>query len=56
MRYGYFKYLIILFGLINMLTSFQTYINKIITGLINIIYIIYLNNILIFSKNRTFYV
>ncbi|KHE79457.1 hypothetical protein GE21DRAFT_1220852, partial [Neurospora crassa] len=32
------------------------YINNILIGLINIIYIIYLNNILIYSKNKENYI
>jgi hypothetical protein len=36
-RYGYFKYLVLPFRLIN--------------GLVDVFYIVYLNNILIFSKN-----
>ena len=38
-----------LFELTNVLTIFQIYINKTLRSLMNIIYIIYLNNILIFS-------
>jgi len=36
------------FKLINVLTIFQVYINQTLTELINIFYIIYLNNILIY--------
>ena len=48
-RYNYFEYLIIFFKLINILIKFQAYINKVFINLINVIYIIYLNNILIYS-------
>ena len=53
-RYEYFEYIIILFNLINNLAIFQAYTNKFLIKLINIFYIIYLNNILIFliSKNE----
>ena len=44
------------FGFINALTSFQIYINKVIAGLIDIIYIIYLDDILIFFKDRASYI
>jgi len=42
--------MIILFELINASVIFQTYINKILTKFLNNFYIIYLNNILIFSE------
>ncbi len=41
------------FKLINILITFQTYINKALKDLINVIYIIYLNNILIFNNDLT---
>ncbi len=49
-RYKYFKYYIILFRLINTLVIFQIFINKILIGLLNNIYIIYIDNILIFNN------
>jgi hypothetical protein len=39
------------FKLSNILVIFQAYINYILVGLINIIYIVYLNNILIYLEN-----
>jgi hypothetical protein len=39
------------FKLSNIPVIFQVYINYILIGLINIIYIIYLDNILIYLKN-----
>ena len=50
----YLKYIIISFNLINIFVIFQGYTNKSLTKLINIFYIIYLNNILIFfvSENK----
>jgi hypothetical protein len=51
-RYGYFKYKIISFGLANAPAIFQTYINKALTDLIDISCVIYLNNIFIYSINR----
>ena len=53
--YSHFEYCVILFRLYNAPATFQQYINKALTGLINIFYIIYLNNILIFSKNKEDY-
>ena len=41
------------FNLINTFIMFQTYINKILTELLNDFYIIYLNDILIFSVEKT---
>jgi hypothetical protein len=51
-KYNYFKYLIIPFGLINALATFQAYINHALAGLINIICVVYFDNILIYSQNR----
>ena len=39
------------FGLTNAPATFQAYISCILQGLVNIFYIVYLNDILIFSKN-----
>lgn len=39
------------FGLSNILASFQGYINKILAKKLNIFIIIYLNNILIYTKD-----
>ena len=39
------------FGLINASVTFQTYINKALRELVDIICIIYLNNILIFNED-----
>ena len=40
------------FELINAFITFQAYINKILFELIDIIFVVYLNNILIYFKNR----
>jgi hypothetical protein len=50
-RYGYFEYLVLSFRLSNTPIIFQAYINFIFDNLLDIIIIIYLDNILIFSKN-----
>ena len=54
-RYNHFKYLIIPFGLINIPATFQTYINRALTNLIDITYMVYLNNIFIFSAKPAEY-
>ncbi len=51
--YNYFKYMIMSFDLINASVIFQTYINKILTELLNNFYIVYLNDILIFFVKKT---
>ncbi len=54
--YDHFEYMIISFDLINMFIIFQTYINKILTKILNDFYVVYLNNILIFFVKKTDYV
>ena len=49
-HYSHFKYMIILFELVNASATFQTYINWALVRLINIFCVIYLNNILIYSE------
>ena len=49
-RYNYFKYIIMLFNLINVSTTFEILINKRLQNLTNYFYIIYFNNMLIYSK------
>ena len=41
------------FGLTNALAIFQSYINKIFTEKLNIFVIVFLNNILIYTKDKT---
>ena len=52
-RYEYFEYQIILFELIKALITFQTYINEMLKEFVNVICIIYLNDILTFKENST---
>ena len=52
-RYDHFEYMIMSFNLINASVIFQTYINKILTELLNNFCIIYLNDILIFFIEKT---
>ena len=39
------------FGLANAPVTWQVYINKVLKGLVDVTYIVYLDNILIFSEN-----
>ena len=48
--YRYFEYQVLFFGLTNTLVTFQLYINYTIVGLLNDFIIVYLDNILIYSK------
>ena len=50
--YRYFKYNVLFFKLCNASAIFQIYINKTLQKLLNIFCIIYLNNILVFLKNK----
>ena len=50
-RYDYFKYQVMAFGLSNALATFQGYINKIQAEKLDIFIIIYLDDILIYTKD-----
>ena len=43
------------FDLVNVSITFQTYINKVLINLINVIYVVYLNDILIYNVKSTNY-
>ncbi len=49
--YSYFKYIIMSFKLINVSVTFQVYINWALTELVNVFYVIYLNDILIYFSS-----
>ena len=51
-RYSHFEYQVMLFELTNALATFQSYINKILAEKLHIFVIIYLNNILIYTKSK----
>jgi hypothetical protein len=55
-RYDHFEYLIMSFELTNAFATFQAYINKTFNELINVFCVIYLNDILVFFKNRNSHV
>jgi hypothetical protein len=46
----FFKYIIILFGFTNASAIFQIYINEIFKDLLNVICVIYMDNICIYSN------
>ena len=50
-RYGHFEYQVILFGLSNAPATFQKYVNKILAEKLDIFVIIYLDDILIYTKD-----
>jgi hypothetical protein len=52
-RYDHFEYQILFFEFVNASTIFQTYINQILKNLIDVICVIYLNDILIFNNKST---
>jgi hypothetical protein len=51
-RYGHFEYQVVPFGLTNAPAAFQAYINQALTGLLDVICIVYLDDILIFSNSE----
>ena len=56
MRYRHFEFLVMPFRLTNALAIFQAYINKALQGLVDDFYIVYLDDILIFSKTEEEYI
>ena len=50
-RYGYFEYQVIPFGLSNTPASFQGYVNKILAEKLDVFIIVYLDDILIYTKD-----
>ena len=51
-QYGHFKYQVMSFGLSNTLATFKRYINKILAEKLDIFVIVYLDNILIYTKDQ----
>ena len=49
-RYGHFEYQVLPFGLANAPATFQAYINQALRGLVDVICVVYLDDILIFSN------
>ena len=50
-RYGHFEYQVMLFGLSNAPATFQRYVNKILAEKLDIFIIVYLDDILIYTKD-----
>ena len=51
-RYGHFEYMVMPFGLANAPASFQAYINKSMTGLLDVICVVYLDDILVYTTDE----
>lgn len=51
-KYGHFEYTVMPFGLTNAPAQFQAYINQALIGLVDVTCIVYLDDILIFSKTE----
>ena len=51
-RYDHYEFNIIPFGLTNVSTTFQTLINDIFRDLLDVYVIVYLDDILVYSKNK----
>ena len=49
--YGHFEYQVIPFGISNALATFQGYVSKILAEKLDIFVIVYLDNILIYTKD-----
>ena len=52
MCYSHFEYRMMPFGLVNTLATFQGYINGVLHDCLDITYLVYLDNILIFSEDE----
>ena len=51
-RYGLYKYLVMPFGLANRPSSFQTYINDVLHGMLDVFCTAYIDDILIYSNSK----
>ncbi|OQE16552.1 hypothetical protein PENFLA_c027G03970 [Penicillium flavigenum] len=51
-RYGHFEYIVMPFGLSNAPATFQSYIHIALAGLVDVICVAYLDDILVFTKDR----
>jgi len=51
-RYGHFEYTVVPFGLTNAPATFQSYINSALSDLLDITCVVYLDDVLIFSKTE----
>jgi len=51
-RYGLYEYCVMLFGLTNAPASFQRWMNEILSDYLDIFYVAYLDDILVFSRDE----
>ena len=51
MQYSHFEYQVISFSFFNALASFQSYVNKILAKKLDVFVIVYLDTILIYTKD-----
>ena len=49
-KYDHFEYIIMSFDLFNVSATFQAYINKVLADMIDVFYVVYFNDILIYSS------
>ena len=54
-RYDHFEYQVMFFELVNVSAIFQVYINKILRDFIDVICVVYLNDILIYNNDSALY-
>src|SRR5204862_6554908 len=52
MQYKYFKYQVVSFDLTNILIIFQVYINHVLHDLVDEFFIVYFDDMLVFSKSK----
>ena len=51
MQYDHFEYMVMSFGLFNVLATFQAYINKTLASMVDVFYVVYLDDILIYNSS-----
>ena len=51
-KYGHYEYTVMPFGLTNAPATFQNYIHQALAGLVDVCCVVYLDDIIVFSKNK----